>query len=97
MRIDLITRPGEEPLGTACTPNDTRVYKQVEGQHLKSLSSHRSGKPALHLLALYCLMDFFFNLFTATPAETRTELDSEVVQVPIDFDGSGNSPNCIVA
>ena len=42
-------------------------------------------------------MDFFFSLFTATPAETRTELDSEVVQVPVDFDGSSNSPGCIVA
>jgi hypothetical protein len=42
-------------------------------------------------------MDFFFNLFTATPAGTRTELDSEVVQVPVDFDNVANDKGCIVA
>ena len=42
-------------------------------------------------------MDTIFNLFTAAPAETRTALDSEVVQVPVDFDGDSPGGQCIVA
>ena len=43
-------------------------------------------------------MDFFSNLFTTAPAETRTELDSEVVQAPVDFEGSNSGDySCIVA
>jgi hypothetical protein len=39
-------------------------------------------------------MDFFFNLF----GPTRTELDLEVEQVPVNFDGGGqNSGGCVVA
>jgi len=39
-------------------------------------------------------MDFFFNLF----GPARTELDSEVEQVPVDFeDGSGSGSGCVVA
>ena len=42
-------------------------------------------------------MDFFFNIFTTAPAETRDELDSEVAQALVDFDNSGSNYNCIVA
>jgi len=39
-------------------------------------------------------MDFFFNLF----GPARTELDSEVEQVPVDFEGgSGSGSGCVVA
>jgi len=39
-------------------------------------------------------MDFFFNLF----GPTRTELDSEVEQVPVDFEGgSSTGQGCVVA
>jgi len=40
-------------------------------------------------------MDFFFNIFSPV---TRTELDSEVEQVPVDFEDGGNGGgNCVVA
>jgi hypothetical protein len=43
-------------------------------------------------------MDSFFNLFGTATVETRAELDSEVEQVPLDFeDGGGGSQNCVVA
>ena len=107
LRTDIIRpRPGDLPsLGMACILNDTRVYERVEAQH--HLTPHRSGKPVLHLPARrlsvhhlparHLLMDFFFNLFAAAPAETRAELDSEVVQVPVDFDGTSPGMSCIVA
>ena len=43
-------------------------------------------------------MDFFCDLFTTTPTEARTELDSEVAQVPVDFEsGWKYDGGCIVA
>lgn len=43
-------------------------------------------------------MDLFFNLFATAPVESRTELDSEVVQLPLDFDDHvGQQGYCLVA
>jgi hypothetical protein len=45
-------------------------------------------------------MDFFFKLFfPAAPAEARAELESEIEQIPVDFDDGGGTNNggCIVA
>jgi len=44
-------------------------------------------------------MDIFFNLFFGpATAETRAELDSELEQVPVDFEGGGGTTgSCIVA
>jgi len=44
-------------------------------------------------------MDFFLNLFFGpATSETRTELDSEIEQVPVDFEGgSGSTQGCVVA
>jgi len=43
-------------------------------------------------------MDFFFNLFGPATAETRAELDSEIEQVPVDFEeGGGTTGSCVVA
>ena len=42
-------------------------------------------------------MDFFFNIFTTAPAEIRTELDVEIMQVPVDYDGVNGGGGCIVA
>jgi len=42
-------------------------------------------------------MDFFFSLFAPATAETRAELDDEVEQVPVDFEGgSGTGQGCVV-
>jgi len=43
-------------------------------------------------------MDFFFNLFFGpATSETRTELDSEIEQVPVDYEGgSGSGNGCVV-
>ena len=44
-------------------------------------------------------MDFFLNIFFGpATAETRAELDSELEQVPVDFEeGGGGNTGCIVA
>ena len=43
-------------------------------------------------------MDFFFNFFASAPAETHSELDAEVMQIPVDFEGGNkNDGGCIVA
>ena len=44
-------------------------------------------------------MDFFFNLFFGpATSETRTELDSEIEQVPVDFENGGaGTGGCVVA
>jgi hypothetical protein len=80
-----------------------RYKGNIEGQQLRSLCPHLSGKPSLRVPTPYhspspnatsSPMDFFFNLF----GPTRTELDSEVEQVPVDFDGSSGQPGgCVVA
>jgi hypothetical protein len=44
-------------------------------------------------------MDFFFSPFFASPpAETSAELESEIKQIPVDYeDGSGGGSGCVVA
>jgi len=37
-------------------------------------------------------MDFFFDLFSLA----TTELDSEIEQVPVDFDNIGSNLGCVV-
>jgi hypothetical protein len=84
-----------------CSLRPPGIYKQDEAQHLRSL---RSSSQLSTLLSLYhnssspnatsSPMDFFFNLF----GPTRSELELEVEQVPVDFEDNNNQTGaCVVA
>ena len=105
VRTCVTGRPSCPPasLGTACTP---RVYEEVERNRPTSLRSPSHTKPAhqhpppvfAHRLSLHS-MDFFLNLFFGpATTEARADLDTEVEQVPVDFEGEGGqNGGCVVA
>ena len=73
-----------------CTPRCTAA----PAHQLPVLHPSSFTKPITDILE----MDFFFSLFAPATAETRAELDDEVEQVPVDFEGgSGPTQGCVVA
>ena len=84
------------------------IYKEVEYPPLSipPIDRTQTGKPPSSLpkalprpIIETIQMDFFFNLFFGpATAEACAELDSELEQVPVDFEDGGNGGgNCIVA